>query len=379
VPLGVFLSGGIDSSAIVAMMSELMDPSDIKTFSIGFKENSYDESGAAALVARHFGTDHHERIIGPETLIGALPDMMRIIDEPFADSSIIPTYLVSKFAREGITVALGGDGGDELFMGYPSFLAYRAASIYDALPIPGKDLALGLAVKMLPGAAEYLSLHFKASRFLRGVRFPKHLRHQLWVGSMPPDEQASLFLDRASDDIFDPMVLYDESIAYFKKFANISDLDKAEYIYIKTYLTDDILTKVDRASMATSLEVRAPFLDKEMAGLSGMLSNKLKLNRFTQKYIIKESMKGILPDDILRKPKHGFAVPLGRWFRGELKEKLLEIFDPEKIKKEGVFDPDYIKTVFDHHFAGKTDNGRKIWSLFIYEMWYDNWIKKDQG
>jgi len=196
---------------------------------------------------------------------------------------------------------------------------------------------------------------------------------------MPPDEQVSLFLDRASDDIFDPMVLYDERIAYFKKCANIPDLDKAEYIYIKTYLTDDILAKVDRASMATSLEVRAPFLDKEMAGLSGRLSNKLKLNGFTQKYIMKKSMEGILPADILRKPKHGFAVPLGRWFRGELKEKLLEIFEPGKIKKEGVFDPGYIKTVFDHHFAGKTDNGRKIWSLFIYEMWYDNWIKKDQG
>ncbi len=376
VPLGVFLSGGVDSSAIVAMMSGLMDPADIKTFSIGFEDRTYDESDAAKKIALYFNTDHHEKIVGPRTLLDTLPKMAHIIDEPFADSSIIPTYLVSQFAREKVTVALGGDGGDELFMGYPTFLGHKLASIYDRIPLPGKERMLKALVCLMPGSSEYLSMRFKATRFLRGVRLPASLRHQMWVGSIPPSEQKSLFTDSGDAKFFDPEAVFDEGIAYFNRYPGIPDIDKVEYLYVKTYLTDDILHKVDRASMANSLEVRAPFLDRDMADFSAALSNSLKLRGFTTKYIMKESLKGLLPDGILNRPKHGFALPIGKWFRGDLKERLLEVFEPGKIKREGLFSYEHIKGMLDEHFFGRTDNSRKIWSVFVYQMWHDNWIRK---
>jgi asparagine synthase (glutamine-hydrolysing) len=375
VPLGVFLSGGIDSSAVVAMMSTLMDPSDIKTFSIGFKEKSYDEADSASLVARHFKTDHHVKIVDGDMMMEVLPKILDIIDEPFADSSIIPTYLVSAFTREHVTVALGGDGGDELFMGYPSFVAHRLASFYDVLPRPLKKLA-EISPKILPGGSNYLSLQFKAMRFLRGVNCPGPIRHQTWIGSFPPDEQRLLFRDSQDQALFDPRNIYSESIAHFDNFKDISDLDKVEYLYIKTYLPDDILTKVDRASMATSLEVRAPFLDKEMGDFAGTVPNELKLKGLRTKHIMKEALKGLLPDEIINKKKHGFAVPVGSWFKTGLKDSLLETFEKSTVEKDGLFNYQFIDGLLKDHFSGKMDNGRKIWALFIAQMWYNKWIKK---
>ena len=375
VPLGVFLSGGIDSSAVVAMMSTLMSPKDIKTFSIGFKDRSYNEAGSASLVARHFGTDHYEKILGSDMMMACLPKVLDIIDEPFADSSIIPTYLVSSFTREKVTVALGGDGGDELFMGYPSFIAHRMAVVYDRFPNVLKKLASRVPA-ILPAGPNYMGLPFKIRRFLRGANYSRGLRHQVWIGSFPPGEQGLLFLDKADRTLFDPMNIYSESSAYFDKYKDISDMDRVEYLYIKTYLTDDILAKVDRASMAASLEVRAPFLDNDFAKFSGSIPNDLKLKGLQTKFILKEAMKEILPREIVYKPKHGFAVPISSWFRSELKGLLFETFEKKKIEGEGIFRHSFIENLLKEHISGKRDHGRAIWSLFVFEMWYNKWISK---
>lgn len=376
VPLGVFLSGGLDSSAIVAMMAKLMPAKEIKTFSIGFKDPSYDESAAARLVAERFGTDHHERILGGDDMLKVLPEVLEMMDEPFADSSIIATYLVSKFAREQVTVVLGGDGSDELFMGYASFFAHRLAQVYVSLPKTVKRL-LNLVPRILPGGQRYMSPRFKAERFLRceGCSIP--VRHQSWHGSFPPSEQKMLFKDKTDDSLFAAEQVFDEAIGHYERHRLLPEMDKVEYLYIKEYLPDDILTKIDRASMAASLEVRAPFLDKDMAAFSACLPNSFKFKGRRTKSIVKESLAGILPDKILRKKKHGFSVPVGHWFRTSLKERLLETFAPAKVEADGIFDRAYLQKVIDDHLAGRTDNGRRLWALFIFQVWYDKWIKKE--
>lgn len=378
VPLGVFLSGGIDSSAVVAMMATLMDPRDIKTFAIGFKEKSYNEADSASFVAKHFKTDHSEKILDSDMMMAALPKVLGIIDEPFADSSIIPTYLVSSFTRERVTVALGGDGGDELFMGYPSFIAHRIASIYGRMPSFAKKMTSSMS-GLLPGGAHYMSLKFKMDRFLQGIEYPEAMRHQVWIGSYPPGEQKAMFADKSDKRMFDPNSIYNESIDYFNTYSGLCGIDRIEYLYIKTYLTDDILTKVDRASMAASLEVRAPFLDTEIADFSGTIPNNLKLRGFTTKYILKEALSGILPKETIYKKKHGFAVPIGNWFRGGLRPILNDVFSKEAVLDDGIFDYGYVSRLLDDHLSAKRDNGRKIWALFVFQMWYNKWIKKAKG
>jgi asparagine synthase (glutamine-hydrolysing) len=375
VPLGVFLSGGLDSSAVVAMMSTMVEPSKIKTFSIGFKDKTYDESSAARLVAEHFGTDHHEKILGEEDLLAVLPEILDNIDEPFADSSIISTYLVSKFAREKVTVALGGDGSDELFMGYASFPAHHLADIFERLPKSLKSL-LSLAPKILPGGQKYMSPRFKAERFLRCAGCSIPVRHQTWSGSFPADEQKLLFKS-GSDELFDQNFIFKDSIDIYEHWKDLPVMDKTEYMYIKIYLPDDILVKVDRASMLASLEVRAPFLDKDLAAFSAALPNSFKFDGRHGKIIVKKALAGILPEKILKKKKHGFSVPVGHWFKTALKDRLLETFKRQAVEEDGIFNYEYLQKIINDHLTGRTDNGRRLWALFVFQIWYNRIIKKE--
>ncbi len=374
VPLGVFLSGGIDSSAVVAMMAGLMRPKDIKTFSIGFKERSFDESSDARRVADYFGTDHHEEILDPNTMLGVLPNVLDTLDEPFADSSIIPTYLVSRFTRRHVTVALGGDGGDELFAGYPSFLAHRLNSFFFYVPDSLKKLSARVLAGIVPISNDYMSLNFKAKRFFRGLGFPDEIRHQVWIGSFIPEEQKRLFLPDQGFDA-DAKKIYDITEKFYKRAKNKSSLDRAMYLYIKTYMTDDILAKVDRASMACSLEVRAPFLDTGFAEYAASIPDSFKLKGLGTKWILKEILKGKLPEETLSKSKQGFAVPVGKWLREDLKDLLFQALDEKKIRREGIFDYSYIKELLKRYLDNKSDLRKEIWSLFVFEMWYDRWMK----
>ncbi len=374
VPLGVFLSGGIDSSCVVAMMAELMDPKDIKTFSIGFREGGYDESSSARLVASRFNTDHHEQIVRPGAMLEVLPRVVDALDEPHADSSIIPTYIVSNFTRRYVTVALGGDGGDELFAGYNSFLAHLLSLYYEALPRALRSFCRAFSSRILPVPAEPTNFLFRMRRFLKDADMPKAVRHQLWLSSFPPELQARVFADpgKVKREAFE---LYSEAREYFATVEGEDPLDRVTYLLVKTYMTDDILTKVDRASMANSLEVRAPFLDRDFAEFAASIPSRFKVRHFTKKWILKEAFKDRLPREILHKPKHGFAVPIGMWLKDDLKGMVLDAFRKDKIEREGIFDSRVISEMVARFLSNKGYTEREIWPLFMFELWYNKWMK----
>jgi len=372
VPLGVFLSGGLDSSAVVAMMAELMPRKSIKTFTIGFRDKRFDESGDARIVAEHFTTDHYEQIIDANEMLEVLPDVLNMLDEPFADYSIIPTYFVSRFARKHVTVCLGGDGGDEFFSGYPSFVAHRISRVLDRVPF--STAFLTAASKMAGSGSGYMSTGFKLRRYLRGINYPEAIRHQVWIGSFPPIEQLKLLSHDLRKHVNEDL-LYHDSFRHMEEVSDLNYINRVNYLYAKTYMTDDILAKVDRASMAVSLEVRAPFLDPDFIDFATAMPTELKFKGLSTKYIVKKAMEDKLPPRILHKSKHGFAAPVGEWFKKDLKGVLLDVFSKKKIEKQGIFSFDYINSIVGNHLSGKVDYSREIWSLFIFERWYEKWLK----
>jgi asparagine synthase (glutamine-hydrolysing) len=368
VPLGVFLSGGVDSSSIVALMAELMPADRIKTFSIGFEETSFDESLYAKRVAGLFGTDHREKVFTPAMMLETLPQVWDFLDEPLADASILPTYMLAKFTREFVTVALGGDGGDEIFAGYDPFLAHRVAGIYQAVPAWVRDGLLNPLFRALPVSTKNMSFDFRIKQFLKGLPHPLAVRNQVWLGSFDRDEQKRLFkpdcLSLLAGD--DPYKDIEES---YRGMTFRDDLDQIIYLYSRYYLGEDILTKVDRASMATSLEVRAPYLDVEFAEYVNDLPSIYKLRGLTRKYLLKKGLERILPKDILHRKKKGFGIPLAKWLKGELKPMLMDVFSPAKISREGLFNGEVVQTLLREHFTGQKDNRKPIWTLLMFEMW----------
>lgn len=373
VPLGVFLSGGIDSSSIVALMSELIPADQIKTFSIGFEEKSFDESSHARNVARLFGTDHHEQILTPGKMIEILPEVWDFLDEPFADASIIPTYLLSKFTRQFVTVALGGDGGDELFAGYDPFQAHIAARYYKKIPEFIHNNIINPLVQQLPVSTRNMSFDFKLKQFLKGIPYQPAIRNQVWLGSFTKKEQKDVF----SPDISHMMNGFDPygDIHEAREGQEFRDsLDEIIFLYSRFYLSDDILTKVDRASMATSMEVRSPYLDVEFAEFANNLPSRMKLKGLTRKYILKKSLEPKLPKEILNRGKKGFGIPLAKWFKNELKQTLLDVFSHSRLKQEGLFNAETVQTLLNDHFSGEKDNRKQIWTLFMFEMWKERFV-----
>jgi len=367
VPLGVFLSGGIDSSAIVALMSEIISGKNIKTFSIGFNEKSFDESSYSRKVAKKFGTDHHEKILTPKIMLDILPEIFSFLDEPFADASIIPTYLLAKFTRNYVTVALGGDGGDELFAGYDPFIAHVFASYYEKIPKYFHNKIVNLS-RILPVSTKNMSFDFKLKQFLKGIPYIPEIRNQVWLGSFSKNDQ---------DDILSPEIK--QKLADFNTYENIlstinninfrDKIDKIIFLYSKFYLAEDILTKVDRASMAVSLEVRSPFLDVNFAEFVNTIPSKLKLKGICTKYILKKSLQSKINRDLLYRNKKGFGVPLAKWMKNELKPIILDIFSSSKIKNQGIFNAKAIETLLEKHFKGKQDCRKQIWTLLMFQMW----------
>ena len=367
VPLGAFLSGGIDSSSVVAMMVEELPPSQVKTFSIGFEEQSFDESEHARRVAAHFGTDHSEEIFTASALLDLLPTVTEFLDEPFADASVLPTYLLSRFTRGAVTVALGGDGGDELLAGYPTFPADRLARLYRMPRLLHEDVLVPL-VERLPVSTSNFSLDFKLKRFARAARLPTAVRHPVWLGSFAPEEQASL-LARTPPDPFE------EHRRTYAAAPSRNPLERLIYLYAKTYLQDDILVKVDRASMACSLEVRAPFLDVELAEFLGRVPPRLKLRRLQTKHLLKRAMGDRLPPGIAARPKKGFGIPVAEWFKGGLREALLDELSPERLRREGIFDVAEVERLLSEHLSGAADHRKPLWTLFVFQLWRHRWLE----
>ena len=367
VPLGVFLSGGIDSSAVAAFAARHF-PGRLKTFSIGFEDPSFDETAHARRVARVLDTDHQEEILDPRAALDLVTRLPELLDEPLGDASFLPTYLLSRFTRRSATVALSGDGGDELFAGYPTYQAHRLAGPLELIPPLLRRRLLRPVVERLPVSLDNLSFDFKLKRFVAGLDFAPVDRHAAWLGSFTPAEQRELFTADALARMEAP-----PSYAAFHEMLShapsASGLERMLYLDLKGYLGEGVLTKVDRASMACSLEVRVPLLDHRVVELATSLPMHLKLRRVTTKYVLKRALAGVLPRDILERPKKGFGIPLGRWFRGELAPMLRDVCAPEVIRRAGLFRPEAVGRLLAEHAEGRHDHRKKLYTLLAFQLW----------
>ena len=362
VPLGVFLSGGIDSSAVTAMMTQL--GGDVKSFSVGFAERSFDEAAHARLVARRLGTDHHELVLEPSMLLGLIPRLPDLLDEPLGDASIIPTYLLSAFTRQHVKVALGGDGGDELFAGYPTLQAHRLAGYYMRAPALVRRGVVEPVVRRLPVSRDNLSFDFRAKRFVAGAAQPVAERHQRWMGSFAPEERAAVLA--VAPEVED---------GFADQVGSLDPLNQVLAMDMRLYLENDILVKLDRASMMTSLEGRVPLLNNDFVAYATGLPLAMKLRGLRSKFLLKRALRGILPERILDRPKKGFGIPIAEWFRGPLKEQMLEVLSPERLAREGFFRPEVVTGLIGEHLAGRRDNRKQLWTLFAFQAWLEGYGK----
>ncbi len=370
VPLGVFLSGGIDSSAITALAQQ-ESPGKIRTFSIGFEDPSFDESKYALLASKRVATEHHEQRMTPDDLLNIIPHLPDILDEPMADASILPTYLLSKFTRGHVKVALGGDGGDELFAGYPTYLAHKFASHCERLITPVHPVLTFLG-NLLPVSDNNISFDFKVKKFLSGIGYRDSIRNFVWLGSFSfPDLRhvlsSGIGLQLNRDRLVEEISTYESAFPLTDRTSLLQFLD------LKLYLQEAILVKVDRASMACSLEVRAPILDHELVEFVMGLPSSLKLKGFTSKYILKKAMESFLPKEVIHRKKKGFGVPIAKWVKGPLKELFGDLLSPARIGREGFLDPAHVGTLLRDHLAGRKDNRKQLWTLLVWELWVNQY------
>lgn len=374
VPLGVFLSGGIDSSTIVALMARHRPGKEIKTFSINFDEPTFDESAYSSLIAKKFGTDHSEQTLTPKKMIDILPEVAHFLDEPFADYSIIPTYLLSQFTRQSVTVALGGDGSDELFCGYPTFFAGGIADFYRRTPRFGKNILHRLA-RFFPVSDGDMSFEFKLKQFLYGADFPPVLRNQVWLGALHREEQKRIFSPSFEAQTYlvdgDPLELVRQVMEHCPSH---NAGDRMLYFYQKFYLEGDILVKTDRASMAASLEVRAPFLDKDFVEYVSTLPYTFKAKGRETKYLLKKALETVLPNEIIYRKKKGFGIPIAGWLKNELRPTLQETLHHNKLKKEGIFSPVSVDRLIAEHLAGKKNNRKPLFALLMFQWWRERYL-----
>jgi len=368
VPLGAFLSGGIDSSTIVALMAQVMNQP-VKTFSIGFEEASYNELEYARLIARTFQTEHHEFIIKPDA-IELVEKLIFHLDEPFGDFSIFPTYLVSRMARDYVTVVLSGDGGDELFGGYDTYLADKYARFYHRIPRWIRRYALEPVVHALPPTPKKKGLINILKRFVEGCQHPEDLAHVRWMIFLSERDKERLYTADVQFALGSGNG-YAFMEDYFRQASQRDPINADIFVDLNTYLVDDILVKVDRMSMATSLEARVPFLDHRVVEYSFSIPGDLKVKGAKRKYILKKSMEGLLPREILTRGKEGFSIPIKNWLRRELKDLMLDVLSAEKIKRQGLFDVQYVQRLVDEHLRGVENHSHRLWALMMFELWFD--------
>jgi asparagine synthase (glutamine-hydrolysing) len=361
VPVGVLLSGGVDSAGLAALASgEQADP--VKTFSVGFEEASFDELDRARLVAERYRTEHHEIVMRPDA-VELFPKLVGAFDEPFGDSSALPTYLVSELAAGEVKVALSGEGGDELFGGYYTYVADLLA------PRVGRLAALAAPlIERLPSSDGKVSFDYKAKRFARGAALPPLERHHAWKEIFSRQLQTSLLGGR--DAGWDPVDLYRERYAETEgaeALARLQDVD------LGIYLVDDLLVKTDRSSMAHSLELRVPFLDNEVTAMALGLATPLKVRGLAKKRLLRQALAPLLPKEILRGPKQGFSIPVAAWLRGPLQAFAREVLSAESLARQGWLDPTTVNGLLDRHCAGEEDLSRQLWGLIAFTLWFDRY------
>jgi asparagine synthase (glutamine-hydrolysing) len=371
VPVGVLLSGGIDSSTVAYYVSQFY-PGTVESFCVGFEESSFDESQYARQVAQGYGLQHNELILTSKMAAEIVPDIMDVLDEPFGDSSFIPTYLLSKFAHEKVKVVLGGDGGDEIFAGYPTMLAHRLIEYYERIvPWAVRAQLAPKIIDMMSVSFDNISFDFRMRRFLAGRGVPIQSRHHRWLGSFFDEEKEYLLQDWIKPVLRDT---YHKAYRHARDCDALLPLNRILYDDIKLYLEGDILFKVDRASMATSLEVRVPLLNREIVQYTNDLPLELKLHRLTCKYLLKKTMNSKLPYEVLRRPKKGFNMPVAQWLTCELKDLMLDMLSEDRITRQGYFKYGYIKQLIDDHFARRKDNRKLLWTLLIFQMWEEKYV-----
>lgn len=366
VPLGAFLSGGVDSSAVVGLMSQIMDQP-VKTFSIGFREDSFDELKYARVAAKHFKTDHHEFILTPD-FVEAVDDLIWHFDEPFADPSTLPTYMVSKLAREFVTVILSGDGGDELFAGYTRYVVDQKRRGLGRLPRAIRERIIRPFSEALPHHASGKNYLFNisldaAARYIDNIsQFNLPRKRRLYAGSHRSKMNGGFGVGEA---------VYGE-IAGSVSTGNPTD--NLLYLDSKTYLPADILTKVDRMSMASSLEARSPLLDHELIEYVTRIPTSLKLRGGETKYIFKKAVESFVPREILYREKQGFGMPISEWINMQLKDRIRADLGDKLTRERGYFDVTYINVLLDEHASGRRDHSHALWTLWMFELWLRRYI-----
>jgi asparagine synthase (glutamine-hydrolysing) len=368
VPLGAFLSGGVDSSAVVGLMSQIMDKP-VKTFSIGFREDSFDELKFARIAARKFGTDHHEFILTPD-FVEAVDDLVWHYDEPFADPSSLPTFMVSKLAREFVTVILSGDGGDELFAGYTRYATDRRRSGLGRLP-------RSIRAKMIRPLSEALPHRALGKNFLFNISLDAAARYIDSISQFNLSRKKRLYSKDYRSQMNGGFGAGEE--AYGRIAGQVSTgnpTDNLLYLDSKTYLPSDILTKVDRMSMASSLEARSPLLDHELIEFVTRIPAELKLRGGQSKYIFKKAVEGFVPPEILYREKQGFGMPINEWINLQLKERIRSDLSDQRTRERGFFDSNYINILLDEHSSGRRDHSHPLWTLWMLELWQRRYIDK---
>jgi len=372
VPLGAFLSGGIDSSTIVAFMSEAsLQP--VQSFSIGFDDGTYNELPYAREIAALFKTNHRERTVSPD-LEDLFDRLVVHLDEPFADVSIFPTYLVSALTREHVTVALSGDGGDELFGGYDAYQAQELASRFAWMGDTLLPAAAAVAAA-LPPTEQKKGLVNKFKRFTLGAtQAPEDLGHYRWMVYLGSRAKGRLYRRSLVDALVGSDV-YRPVRDVLKRFGQDDLLNRQLYADLSLYLTDDILVKVDRMSMATSLETRAPFLDADVMELAFSMPGHLKIRNGERKWVLKRAMRGVLPERILTRKKEGFSIPMKNWLRRELQPLMRRLLSPERVARRGLFEPTEVSRMIDAHVAGRENHAHTLFPLMVLERWCEEHLK----
>jgi asparagine synthase (glutamine-hydrolysing) len=359
VPVGILLSGGVDSSVLAALAAE-SSADRVSTFSIGFRERSFNELDLARQVAARYGTDHHELVVTPD-LAELLPRLVAAFDEPFADSSAVPTYLVSQLASEHVKVVLSGEGGDELFGGYETYAA-------DLLARRMGPLATRMAplVERLPSSSARVSLDYRAKRFVRAAALPALERHHGWKEIFSAPQRARLVVEGWQDPGFDPLTGWRER---FAETAGAPLLARLQDVDLGIYLADDLLVKTDRMSMVHGLEARVPFLDPVVSELALALPTRMKVRGLSKKRLLRQAAGPLIPAGILKARKRGFSIPAAAWLRGELEPMARELLAPERTRSQGFFEPSETIRLLDDHVARREDYSRQLWGLMSFSLW----------
>jgi len=375
VEVGVLLSGGVDSSLVAVQASRLYGQP-MRAFNISFEDKTYDEQEYAIQAAQVAGIKLESERCTEGALLNIVGKMGEILDEPFADPSFVPTYLLSQITAQRVRVALSGDGGDDIMAGYVTFPAVKLVNFYKILPVGLRSL-INRRVSRMSVSHRYLSLDFKLKQFMRGAGYATELMYFQWLAAFNDQEKQNLLLPEHNRRL-EKVKIHEDIIGYLGQSGLTRDLERILYLTMKLYLQDDILVKVDRASMACSLEVRSPFLDHELVEFVNQVPMDLKLKGLTTKYLLKKVAAKYLPARIVNRKKKGFAMPIARWFRKELRGPLTDYLSPRRLSAEGYFNPAYVEGLVREHLEGKANHYKKLWTLLVFELWREKWLASYQ-